>query len=182
LDLADRDAVKVDTIKLALVVQIYFSRYLRPSNWTEAKREQRHPNILDSDIDTEISPLVLSSRLRIIDAMASPTMLTRLVLLVSLLLLGVFAVEHAAPDDPKTSSKRQTSASGYPTVFVRNSNLWVAYSSHDEKQLTMAGTPENPFDEDNIYLSPNKNFAVAWQYTPAQDHSITLIESSPPVQ
>ena len=105
--------------------------------------------------------------------MASPTILTRLVLLLSFL-LGVFALEHAAPD-PNTTKRQVT---GFPRVYVADNNVWVAYSDNNVKQVTTTGTSENPF-ENVVYLSPTKKHAVVWQYTPAEDHKITLIESSP---
>jgi len=94
-------------------------------------------------------------------------MLARLALLASVLLVRVFAA---------VGTKRQD---WYPYVYVQDSNLWVAYSDSDKKQLSTTGTPESPFDSGYIFLSPDKLHVAAWQYTPAQEHTITLIESSP---
>ncbi|KAK3349855.1 peptidase S9B dipeptidylpeptidase IV domain protein [Lasiosphaeria hispida] len=82
------------------------------------------------------------------------------------------------PGDSKTP-KRQANSTEFPRVFVRGFNVWVAYSANDEHQITTNGTRENPFDEFRVYISPNKRFAVVWQYTPEQDHKIALVESSP---
>ncbi|KAL9621523.1 MAG: hypothetical protein Q9160_004053 [Pyrenula sp. 1 TL-2023] len=48
-------------------------------------------------------------------------------------------------------------------------------------RLTETGTKDNLFDTKKVYQTPANEgrFAVVWQYTPEQDHKITLIESSP---
>ena len=109
--------------------------------------------------------------------MAPPALLTRLVLLITLL-VGVLAAEHAAPDT--STPKRQNG--NYPSVFVGGFNVWLALSSTQNKPLSTTGTAENPFDPARVYLSPNRTHAVVWQYTPEQEHKIYYIKSSPPDQ
>ncbi|KAK5655759.1 hypothetical protein OQA88_5296 [Cercophora sp. LCS_1] len=87
--------------------------------------------------------------------------------------------EHGLRTKDSKTPKRQVNSTEYPRLVVRGFNLWVAYNSNDQQQLTTTGTRENPYDEYRVYISPNKKFAAAWQYAPEQDHKITLIESSP---
>ncbi|KAA6410286.1 MAG: peptidase s9b dipeptidylpeptidase iv domain [Lasallia pustulata] len=63
-------------------------------------------------------------------------------------------------------------------AFVRDYNVWVRDADGQETQLSTSGTEENPFD-DKIYRSPDGRFAVAYQYTPEQDHTVYQVESSP---
>ena len=67
-----------------------------------------------------------------------------------------------------------------PRVFVRESNLWVQDENGEEHKITNTGAGEEGiYDEERIYLSPDKQHVVAWQYTPEQEHLVHLIESSP---
>ncbi|MCJ1295618.1 hypothetical protein MMC34_007181 [Xylographa carneopallida] len=63
-------------------------------------------------------------------------------------------------------------------AFVRDYNIWVRDAADRETQLSTSGTAENPFDN-KLYPSPDGSFLVAWQYTPAQEHKIYQVESSP---
>ncbi|KAK0639380.1 peptidase S9B dipeptidylpeptidase IV domain protein [Cercophora newfieldiana] len=68
----------------------------------------------------------------------------------------------------------------YPQFSIRDHNIWVTTSpSASPYQLTKTGTASNPFDRNRIYLSPSKSSVAAWQYTPEQQHIVTLVESSP---
>jgi len=67
----------------------------------------------------------------------------------------------------------------FPRVFVRNFNVWVADKDGGEWQVTKNATKDNPYDKDRVYVSPDKQHAVVWQYNPEQEHTVTLVESSP---
>jgi dipeptidyl-peptidase 4 len=106
--------------------------------------------------------------------MAPPALLTRLVLLITLL-LGVLAAEHVAPDSKTT--KRQSGP--YPDVFISNNNVFVATSSSSLGPMSTNGTPENPYEQNSIRISPNNTHAVVWQYTPEAPRYINYVVSSP---
>ncbi len=65
-----------------------------------------------------------------------------------------------------------------PRAFVKDYNLWMRGEGGKEKQLTTSGTKENAFGN-NLYLSPDGRHAVAWQVAPEQQHTVTLVDSSP---
>ncbi|RGP70176.1 prolyl tripeptidyl peptidase [Fusarium longipes] len=65
------------------------------------------------------------------------------------------------------------------TCYVKELNLWYKDNDGQDVQLSTNATEDNQFDKNRIYLSPDMGYAVAWQYTPAQDHKINLVESSP---
>lgn len=65
-------------------------------------------------------------------------------------------------------------------AFVRDHNVWVRDADdHRETQLSTGGTNDNPFDSKKIYQSPDGLFAVVWQYTREQEHTVFQVESSP---
>jgi dipeptidyl aminopeptidase/acylaminoacyl peptidase len=88
-------------------------------------------------------------------------------------------IEEGVQTGDSETPKRGEEIAEFPRVFVRGFNVWVAYKDNDEQQITTNGTKENPYDQNRIYISPNKEYAVAWQYTPEQDHKVNLVESSP---
>ncbi len=88
---------------------------------------------------------------------------------------GTWQGEDEERPRTKTSKTSETTA-GVPKVLVRDFNVWIADSA---QQITTDGTKDNPYDADNIYISPSKQYAVVWQYTPDQDHPVYLVESSP---
>ncbi|KAF4473242.1 Prolyl tripeptidyl peptidase [Fusarium agapanthi] len=45
--------------------------------------------------------------------------------------------------------------------------------------LSENGNEESPYDKRHLYISPDKQHAVAWQYTPGQGHKLNLVEFSP---
>jgi len=69
----------------------------------------------------------------------------------------------------------------FPKVFVRDFNVWVANTDADgdARQITSGATKDYPYDEDRVYTSPDRRYAVVWQYTPEQEHKVHLVESSP---
>ena len=65
-------------------------------------------------------------------------------------------------------------------VFIRDYNVWFR-TAHNGKEIPISkdGTKENPFDENKIYLSPDRKYVVVNQYIPEIDHRLYHIESSP---
>ena len=63
-------------------------------------------------------------------------------------------------------------------AFVRNYNVWVRDENNRETQITTTGTAAKPFDN-RVYNAPDGAFAVAYQYTPEQVHTVYMVESSP---
>lgn len=91
------------------------------------------------------------------------------------------SIPEASPssDDGKSSADEDTAELENGTYHVKEFNIWYKDDDGQDVQLSKDGTKENRFDKDRIYLSPDKKYVVAWQYTPAQDHKINLVESSP---
>lgn len=79
--------------------------------------------------------------------------------------------ESGTKDDPAELENR--------TLHVRDFELWYKDDEGQNHQLSKNGSEESPFDTNCIYPSTDKQYAVVWQYTPAQDHKINLVESSP---
>ena len=80
-----------------------------------------------------------------------------------------------AGDSTQTDSK--TYQESKRDVYVSNDNLWVKERDGSAHQLTWDGSDENKYDD--VYVSPDELFAVAWQYTPEQEHIVNRVESSP---
>ena len=75
-------------------------------------------------------------------------------------------------------SKRQINGTDNSPIFFRNNNVWYRDDNGQETQISTTGTEESPFS--NItYPSPDNRFAVVFQSTPAQDHTVYEVESSP---
>ncbi len=64
-----------------------------------------------------------------------------------------------------------------PRAFVRDYNLWTRDAQGAEKQLTSSGTADNFYED--IYFSPDGRHLIAWQVVPEQQHTVTLVDSSP---
>ncbi|KAJ6782152.1 hypothetical protein PWT90_07444 [Aphanocladium album] len=67
----------------------------------------------------------------------------------------------------------------YPHIFVRDGALWIESETGHEERMSNSDSSETPFDKTRIYISSDKQHAVAWQYTPEQEHLVHLVESSP---
>lgn len=67
----------------------------------------------------------------------------------------------------------------FPHVFVRKFNVWISSAEGDEQQITTDGVEDDQYDEYHIYLSPDKQFVIVWQFTPEQEHKVHLLQSSP---
>lgn len=85
-------------------------------------------------------------------------------------------LKEAPKDESKPPPPENTQRS---RVFVRDSNLWINRQGGSERQLSTNGSKEQPYDEKKIFISPLDDFVAAWQFTPAQDHEVHLVESSP---
>ncbi|KAM6539538.1 hypothetical protein FALCPG4_001334 [Fusarium falciforme] len=82
-------------------------------------------------------------------------------------------------DDDSKKEGESTASTAETQLYVKNSNVWFGKKDGQDKQLSEYGSEEHPYDEGQLHLSPNNRYAVAWQYTPEQDHKIHLVESSP---
>ncbi|KAF5017759.1 hypothetical protein F66182_10287 [Fusarium sp. NRRL 66182] len=91
------------------------------------------------------------------------------------------SIPEASPPSDEDSDTDQESTDGEtgPRLHVQDFNLWYKDNSGQDFQLSKEGTREDSFDKSHMYMSPDSQYAVAWQYTPKQDHRINLVESSP---
>ncbi|KAJ3540661.1 hypothetical protein NM208_g4963 [Fusarium decemcellulare] len=80
-------------------------------------------------------------------------------------------------ESPELDNVRQSKR----RIFVSDDSLWLQDTDGTRVQLA-AGNEDNKYDASNLYLSPDSQFAVAWQFKPEQEHLIHLVESSPPDQ
>jgi dienelactone hydrolase len=83
--------------------------------------------------------------------------------------------------EPASTCKIETTEAGFK-LSIRDFNIWLSKPSGSEIQISTNGTASNPYDATRTYPSPTSHFAVIWQYTPAQEHFLNLIESSPKEQ
>ena len=80
-------------------------------------------------------------------------------------------------DQPEVKVERNgTKATAH--AFVKDNNVFYSDSDGQETQLSTNGSKEEPYSS-NVHHSPNGQFAVAYQYTPEQDHKIFRVQSSP---
>ncbi|KAG5795707.1 hypothetical protein H9Q69_005224 [Fusarium xylarioides] len=75
-------------------------------------------------------------------------------------------------------------AKAIPYLSIKNGETkrQITYFKNEDNeafQLSENGNEKSPYDKRHLYISPDKQHAFAWQYTPAQDHRINLVESSP---
>jgi dipeptidyl-peptidase-4 len=75
----------------------------------------------------------------------------------------------------RRQSNGTTSGSG---VFFKDNNIWVRDTNGQEIQISTTGTKDSPFSN-WTYPSPNKRFFVAVQSTQGQEHTVSIVESSP---
>jgi len=70
---------------------------------------------------------------------------------------------------------------GKRLAFLRNDNVWLRDPADAEPvQLTSDGSAQDAYTA--IYWSPDSSKLVAVQTVPAQEHKVTVVESSPPDQ
>ncbi|KAM0447061.1 hypothetical protein ACHAQK_000604 [Fusarium lateritium] len=91
------------------------------------------------------------------------------------------SIPEASPprDDGDSDDDAESAEPEAGNLYVKDFNLWFKDDSGQVAQLSENGTKENPFDKNHLYKSPDNQYAVAWQYSPKQDHKINLVESSP---
>ncbi|KAH6869780.1 Alpha/Beta hydrolase protein [Thelonectria olida] len=100
---------------------------------------------------------------------------------VSDVFISLIEVEHGA-EQTKAQEPTQESDNNNDlkrSIFVMDDNLWLKKRDGSKVQLSSNGSAENAYDDANIYVSPDEQFAVVWQYRPKQEHTIHLVESSP---
>ncbi|KAM5351662.1 hypothetical protein ACJ41O_004385 [Fusarium nematophilum] len=100
----------------------------------------------------------------------------------------IVIVEHSddpAPEicspasDGVSEAHKESVDSRTGPLYVQDFNLWFRDQHNREIQLSSNGSADNPYDKGQLHMSPNERYAVAWQYTPRQDHKVNLLESSP---
>ncbi|KAK7221200.1 hypothetical protein V2G26_009203 [Clonostachys chloroleuca] len=65
-----------------------------------------------------------------------------------------------------TLVQEELSGYGRTEIYVRDRNLWLKDEEGSESLLAESSDPtDSRYDKSMIYLSPNNDFAVAWQYT-----------------
>lgn len=77
----------------------------------------------------------------------------------------------------KPTAEQKTQRANRNRAFVRDYNVWMRGADGAEKQLTSNGTADNFYE--NLYVSPDGRHLVAWQVVPEQEHTVTLVDSSP---
>jgi dipeptidyl aminopeptidase/acylaminoacyl peptidase len=84
----------------------------------------------------------------------------------------------AKPNALKVMSLRSFEDSTRREVIVEDHNLYL--KEKDGRKIQLAeGSADNIFDQYAIYLTSDEQFAIVWQYTPEQTHTVNLIESAP---
>lgn len=79
----------------------------------------------------------------------------------------------------RKGARKPRNETEYPRVFVRDDALWLKEAEGGEERLRSDERLTNPFDNDRVYISPDKQHAVIWEYIPEQEHLVHLVESSP---
>jgi len=75
----------------------------------------------------------------------------------------------------RRQSNETTTGAG---VFFRDNNVWFRDSNGQEVRISTTGTVNSPFSN-FTYPSPDGKFLVAIQSTQGQDHTVSIVESSP---
>lgn len=76
------------------------------------------------------------------------------------------------------SARKRSDGTQLPHIFVRDDALWMKNENGIEILLADDKNTREPFDKDRIYVSPDRRYVAAWQYTPEQEHMLYLVESS----
>jgi dipeptidyl-peptidase 4 len=87
----------------------------------------------------------------------------------------------ASQNGPKSSpidSALPPQFGGSGRAFVKDYNIWKKDPSGAETQISQEGTEQTPF-RPTVYTSPDGKFAAGYQSTPAQNHPVYMVESTP---
>jgi len=79
---------------------------------------------------------------------------------------------------PRVEGQAQAAAAPRFRAFIRSHNLWRREANGHETALSTDGSAANGFEEP-LYISPGGKYLVAQQVQPEQEHTVTLVESSP---
>ena len=63
-------------------------------------------------------------------------------------------------------------------IFIRDGNVWIR-DAEGEHKITGDDSSSVQYDASDLTKSPDGKFAVAWEYTPEEGYSLTLVESTP---
>jgi dipeptidyl-peptidase-4 len=85
-----------------------------------------------------------------------------------------------SPEEARESlSRRQSNVTNDDLgIFFQDNNVWFRDTNGQEIQMSTTGTKDSPF-QNWTYPSPNKRFLVAIQSTRGQEHTVSIVESSP---
>lgn len=78
--------------------------------------------------------------------------------------------EGPGPDDERSTSSTTE-------VFVQDFDVWARWSDGTTHRLSSDGSDENEFKD--VYMSPDRRHAVAWQCRPPLKRMIPTVESAP---
>ncbi|KAJ6783011.1 hypothetical protein PWT90_09190 [Aphanocladium album] len=87
--------------------------------------------------------------------------------------------QEEVDSDQGNEDGSETSNTPQRRVTVEGNALWLEEEDGRRKRVSSSVRDEGEFDEKNIFLSPDENFAVVWQYTPEQEHIVHFVESTP---
>lgn len=90
------------------------------------------------------------------------------------------SVPSPPPRRPRQSGRNPASPDAKWLAFVRDHNLHLrATETGEEWALSHDGRPEDRYEPNNLWWSPDSQRLVAFRTEPAQEHPIHMIESSP---
>ena len=93
--------------------------------------------------------------------------------------VALIPAQPLAVPEKKSEETPDVSPDGKRTIFVRERNLFLRdNATGKETVLTANGVPDNFYDGP-IFWSPDSKKIIAFRNTPAQEHKVTIVDSSP---
>lgn len=87
--------------------------------------------------------------------------------------------DNGAADATRRDADRKNLDVVTHDVYVAGNNVWLTDDEGHSTNISCYGTMTNPFDPAKVFPSPDKKFAVVWQYTAEEYHVLHLRESAP---
>ncbi|CAH0052624.1 unnamed protein product, partial [Clonostachys solani] len=85
-----------------------------------------------------------------------------------------------AEEQQVTLVQEELSGDGRTRIYVRGSNMWLKDEEGTESLLAESSDPKDSrYDKSMLYISPNNDFAVAWQYTSGSTTDEYWVEYDP---
>jgi dipeptidyl-peptidase-4 len=91
---------------------------------------------------------------------------------------GISALGSPTETRSDLSRRQSNGTSDGSGVFFQDNNVWFRDTNGQEFQMSTTGSKDSPFNN-WTYPSPDKRFFVAFQSTKGQDHTVSIVESSP---